>query len=91
MPNINLLSGKVKLLKSDEHTLQQSMTLVDVLTEHAEHLFGEDEQLEKDLVDVADPLARIALKVKSKTSPPKKAKESESKESEGAARQTAPA
>lgn len=71
MPNINALTGSVRLLKSDERIATQFVALVDCLVENCAEIFGEDESLSVDFELVREPLGRIADKIAAKLNPAK--------------------
>ncbi len=78
MPNINLLTGKIRLLKADGVLLSNSLALVDCLVENFEEVFGDEETdanaaLAESLEKVRDPLAVItaAVQARIKTAKPK--------------------
>lgn len=73
MPNINLISGRIRLLKADERILSQSVQLIDCMVQHFEEIFGEDEPaLTEALEQVRDPLALIAARVEARFKPAEK-------------------
>lgn len=74
MPSVNILTGKVRLLKADERILSNSVVLVDCLVANFEEIFGEDEPaLTEALEQVRDPLALIAARVEARFKPAEKA------------------
>lgn len=76
MPNINALSGHVRLLKSDERLLNQSVTLIDFLVQNFGEVFPdgkETEGIEAALEQAREPLATIAAEVAKRLAPKKKA------------------